>query len=80
MVLTNQSRRWVKTDDQHLFELIESGEVDHLDESLDNIQKIRDTHFSWCLLKNFSVNYRKKVREYNTAQTLAGARGKKKLL
>jgi hypothetical protein len=76
MTLVNQARKWGKLDDEKLFRFFESGEVDPANSEKDYIESIRLGHFSWCIYKNFSINYRNKAREFTTNQALAGARGK----
>jgi hypothetical protein len=76
MVLSKQTRKWVRIDDQKLHELITEGAIDIFDESKENIEDIRSKHFSWCLYKNFRINFAKKIKEYKLDATLTGARGK----
>jgi hypothetical protein len=76
--LTNQTRRWGKKDDEKLHRLVVEGAVDPLDESKENIEDIRSKHFSWCIYKNFRINFGNKVKEFQINNALSGARARGK--
>jgi hypothetical protein len=76
MVMTKQERRWGKKDDEKLQTLIAEGIVDPLEESKEALEAIQQKYFSWCIYKNFRINFGKKVKDYKLDSILRGARGK----
>ena len=76
-------RSWKAHDDAQLFGLFKKGKfkggVDVSDLTPEYIEKVRDTHFPWYeKMENFNPLYKRKLRKFQTNETLSGARKEKK--
>ena len=68
--------RWSKYDDTRLLQLFQTNAV-NTSLTRRTIEEVRAEHFPDREFKSFAKTYRKKVRKWNSEQTLQGAqRGK----
>ena len=56
--ITNKTKNWGQADKDHLYDLIQTGQVDIGDLSLENIEAVRQEHFCHRSAKNFRQNFK----------------------
>ena len=55
---TNKTKNWGEPDRDHLYDLIQTGQVDIGDLSLENIEAVRQEHFRHRDIRNFCQNFK----------------------
>jgi hypothetical protein len=55
---TNKTKKWGEPDRDHLYELIQTGQVDIGDLSHENIEAVRQEHFRHHNIRNFCQNFK----------------------
>ena len=55
---TNKTKKWGEPDRDHLYELIQTRQVDIGDLSLENIEAVRQEHFRHRDIRNFRRNFK----------------------
>ena len=67
-------KKWGKADEKILFDLIRTGAVDIDDLSLENIEQVRQAHFSHRSSANFRRNFRDYAARLDLEESFIGAR------
>ena len=75
-----KAKQWGAPDDAKIYSLLKQtkGGIDPNDLSVDYIKQVIVNHFPHRTYTNFAQLYRKKVRKYNVAKSLSGARSNRK--
>ena len=79
---TSKAKKWGEPDKDHLYDLIQTGQVDIGDLSLENIEAVRQEHFRHRSVKNFRRNFKDfsaafdLEAEYRGARRIGGGEGK----
>ena len=79
---TNKTKNWGEPDRDHLYDLIQTGQVDIGDLSLENIEAVRQEHFRHRDIRNFRQNFKDfsaafdLEAEYRGARRIRGGEGK----
>ena len=71
---TNKTKKWGEPDRDHLYELIQTGQVDIGDLSHENIEAVRQEHFRHHNIRNFCQHFKDFSAAFDLEAEYRGAR------